>query len=98
MPRSAARVGDITSHGAPLGPGPGCLTVLIGGRPAWRAGADVHVCPLMQGSQPHVGGQVAAASTTVMIGGAPAARTGDAIVEAAGPNAIVGGAPNVMIG
>ena len=33
----AARAGDITSHGTPLGPGPGSSTVLIGGRPAWRA-------------------------------------------------------------
>lgn len=32
----AARVGDTTAHGSPLGPGPGCPTVLIGGMPAWR--------------------------------------------------------------
>lgn len=34
--RPAARVGDPTAHGNPLGPGPGSLDVLIGGRPAWR--------------------------------------------------------------
>ena len=98
MPSSAARVGDVTSHGTPLGPGPGCSTVLIGGRPEWRAGVDVHVCPLVQVSQPHVGGQVVAGSSTVMIGGAPAARVGDTVLEPAGPNAIIEGAPNVMIG
>lgn len=33
----AARLGDTTSHGTPLTPGLGCLTVLIGFQPAWRA-------------------------------------------------------------
>src|ERR1035437_9544513 len=33
----AARVTSLTGHGTPLGPGPGCPTVLIGGFPAWRA-------------------------------------------------------------
>lgn len=33
----AARVTDTTSHGTPLAPGPGCLNVLIGAMPAWRA-------------------------------------------------------------
>ena len=32
----AARMGDQTSHGTPLAPGPGSVTVLIGGQPAWR--------------------------------------------------------------
>jgi uncharacterized Zn-binding protein involved in type VI secretion len=94
----AARVGDMTSHGTPLGLGPGCLTVLIGGAPAWRAGVDFHMCPLFNGPQPHVGGMAALASTTVMIGGLPAARQGDSIVEAGGPNTIVGGLPTVLIG
>jgi uncharacterized Zn-binding protein involved in type VI secretion len=43
----AARVGDQTSHGTPLGPGPGSVNVLIGGMPAWRATADFHACPLV---------------------------------------------------
>jgi uncharacterized Zn-binding protein involved in type VI secretion len=33
----AARVGDTTGHGTPLGPGPGSPTVMIGKMPAWRA-------------------------------------------------------------
>lgn len=33
----AARVTDMTSHGTPLTPGPGSLTVMIGFMPAWRA-------------------------------------------------------------
>ena len=93
----AARVGDMTSHGTPLGPGPGSPTVLIGGLPAWRA-ADFHACPLLNGLQPHVGGVVGVGSTTVLIGGLPAARQGDVITESGGPNAIAVGCPTVVIG
>jgi uncharacterized Zn-binding protein involved in type VI secretion len=98
MGQPAARVGDTTSHGTPLFPGPGSSTVLIGGMPAWRATADTHVCPLVDGLKPHVGGVVAVGSMTVMIGGLPAARQGDMVVEAGAPNAIAMGAPTVMIG
>jgi uncharacterized Zn-binding protein involved in type VI secretion len=94
----AARVGDMTSHGTPLGPGPGSPTVLIGSMPAWRAGSDMHVCPLVTGVVPHVGGVVAVGSVTVLIGGLPAARQGDIIVEAGPPNTITVGCPTVMIG
>jgi uncharacterized Zn-binding protein involved in type VI secretion len=38
MPKGpAARVGDVSGHGAPLAPGPGASTVFIGGQPAWRS-------------------------------------------------------------
>jgi len=94
----AARLGDLTSHGTPLGPGPGCPTVLIGGMPAWRATADVHACPLVNGVQPHVGGMVAMGSATVLIGSLPAARMGDMITEPGGPNSIAIGCPTVEIG
>jgi uncharacterized Zn-binding protein involved in type VI secretion len=98
MGQPAARVGDQTAHGTPLSPGPGCPTVIIGGMPAWRAGSDTHVCPLVDGVKPHVGGVVAVGSVTVMIGSLPAARQGDMIVEAGAPNPIVLGAMTVMIG
>ena len=98
MGQPAARVGDMTSHGTPLAPGPGSPTVLIGGMPAWRAGSDMHLCPLVDGLKPHVGGVVAVGSVTVMIAGLPAARQGDLIIEAGAPNAIAMGAPTVMIG
>lgn len=94
----AARVGDQTSHGTPLSPGPGAPTVLIGGLPAWRAGSDMHVCPLFDGPKPHVGGTVAVGSATVLIGGLPAARQGDQILEAGPPNAIAMGLATVLIG
>jgi uncharacterized Zn-binding protein involved in type VI secretion len=98
MGQPAARIGDQTSHGTPLGPGPGCPTVLIGNLPAWRATADSHVCPLSDGPKPHGGGVVAVGSMTVQIGGLPAARMGDMVVEAGPPNAILGGEPTVLIG
>jgi|HubBroStandDraft_6_1064221.scaffolds.fasta_scaffold381771_2 uncharacterized Zn-binding protein involved in type VI secretion len=98
MGQPAARVGDMTGHGKPLSPGPGCPTVLIGGTPAWRAGSDFHACPLVDGVKPHVGGVVAKGSATVMIGGLPAARVGDQVVEAGPPDPIATGAFDVLIG
>lgn len=98
MGQPAARIGDPTSHGSPLGPGPGCATVLIGGRPAWRALSDMHVCPLSDGPKPHAGGTVMVGSATVLIASLPAARMGDMIVEAGAPNSIASGAPDVLIG
>lgn len=94
----AARVGDMTGHGTPLGPGPGSANVLIGGMPAFRAGADFHTCPLFNGPAPHVGGVISMGSTTVLINNLPAARQGDMITEAGPPNSIVMGCPTVMIG
>ena len=98
MGQPAARVGDQTGHGTPLAPGPGAPTVLIGGKPAWRAGTDTHVCPLSDGPKPHVGGVVAKGSATVLIEGLPAARVGDQVVEVGAPNPIAMGDPTVLIG
>jgi uncharacterized Zn-binding protein involved in type VI secretion len=98
MGQPAARVGDQTGHGTPLGPGPGAPTVLIGGKPAWRAGTDSHACPLSDGPKPHVGGMVAKGSATVLIAGLPAARVGDQVVEVGAPNPIAMGDPTVLIG
>jgi uncharacterized Zn-binding protein involved in type VI secretion len=94
----AARLADLTSHGTPLGPGPGSPDVLIGGMPAWRALGDTHACPLVTVLVPHVGGVVAVGSTSVLIGGMPAARMGDMVVEVGPPNAIAIGCPTVKIG
>ena len=98
MGQPAARVGDMTSHGSPLGVGPGSTDVFIGSMPAWRAGVDMHTCPLVSGTVPHVGGTVAVGSSTVFINGFPAVRQGDSIVEAGPPNAISMGLPTVLIG
>lgn len=94
----AARLGDPTAHGTPLGPGPGSPTVLIGGMPAWRTLTDMHACPLITVLVPHVSGIVPMGSVTVLINSLPAARQGDLIVEAAPPNSIVMGCPTVEIG
>lgn len=99
MGQPAARVGDNTSHGTPLSPGPGSANVLIGGAPAWRAGSDFHSCPLsMPGPVPHVGGTVAVGSATVLVNGMPLCRQGDQVIESAPPNAIAVGEPTVLIG
>lgn len=94
----AARMGDMTSHGTPLAPGPGSLNVLVGGMPAWRAVVDFHACPLVTVLVPHVGGVVAMGSFTVLINNFPAARQGDMVIEVGPPNAIAMGCPTVMIG
>jgi uncharacterized Zn-binding protein involved in type VI secretion len=94
----AARVGDLTSHGTPLVPGPGSVNVFIGGMPAWRAVSDFHTCPLVTVLVPHVGGVVTLGSTTVLINNLPAARQGDMITEAGPPNSIAIGCPTVQIG
>jgi uncharacterized Zn-binding protein involved in type VI secretion len=52
----------------------------------------------VDGVKPHVGGVVAVGSATVLIGGLPAARQGDLVVEAGAPNAVALGAPTVVIG
>lgn len=98
MGQPAARVTDQTSHGSPLAPGPGSPNVLIGSKPAWRVGSDMHTCPLSDGPKPHVGGVVAMGSTTVLINGLPAVRQGDQIIEAGPPNVIAIGEPTVLIG
>ena len=69
----------------------------IGGKDAWRV-SDAHICPLSDGPKPHAGGAVAVGSVTVMIGGLPAARVGDMVVEAGPPDPISSGAPTVNIG
>jgi len=71
---------------------------MIGKKPAWRATADAHVCPLSDGPKPHAGGVVSLGSVTVKIGGLPAARLGDMVTEVGPPNAIASGAPTVVIG
>lgn len=84
----------MTSHGIPLGPGPGSPNVLIGGLPAWRIMVDYHSCPLPY----HIGGVVMLGSSTVFINGLSAARVGDVVVEAGPPNPIALGCPTVIFG
>ena len=98
MGQAAARLGDSTSHGTPLSPGPGSANVLIGGMPAWRVGQDTHSCPLTTGTVPHAVGVVSVGSTTVLINGTPAVRMNDKVVESGPPNTILSGDITVLIG
>lgn len=66
--------------------------------PAARVG-DMHVCPLVNGVVPHVGGPVLPpGGVTVFIGGMPAARVGDLLTCVGPPDTIVMGSGTVMIG
>jgi uncharacterized Zn-binding protein involved in type VI secretion len=60
---------------------------------------DMHVCPLVTGVVPHVGGPVTGPGTpTVLIGGMPAAVVGDMLVCTGPPDTIVKGSATVLIG
>lgn len=66
--------------------------------PAARVG-DMHVCPLVTGVVPHVGGPVIPPGTpTVMIAGQPAATVGDMCTCTGPPDSIIMGSSTVMIG
>ncbi|MEO7316905.1 MAG: PAAR domain-containing protein [Ginsengibacter sp.] len=60
---------------------------------------DMHVCPMVTGTVPHVGGPVLPpGEPTVLIGGMPAARVGDMCVCSGPPDTIVAGSGTVTIG
>jgi len=66
--------------------------------PAARLG-DMHVCPMVTGLVPHVGGPVLPpACPTVLLGGQPAARVGDMLTCVGPPDVIAMGSVTVMIG
>ena len=68
------------------------------GQPAARI-TDMHVCPMVTGVVPHVGGPILPpGAPTVLIGGLPAARLGDMATCVGPPDAIIMGAPTVLIG
>lgn len=67
------------------------------GQPAARIG-DMHVCPMVTGTVPHVGGPVAKGQPTVLIGKMPAARAADMAVCVGPPDTIAKGSGTVLIG
>jgi uncharacterized Zn-binding protein involved in type VI secretion len=68
------------------------------GQPAARIN-DMHVCPMVTGNTPHVGGPLLpAGEPTVLIGGVPAARAGDKATCTGPPDTIVTGSATVQIG
>ncbi len=60
---------------------------------------DNHVCPMVTGIVPHVGGPILPPGcVTVLIGNMPAARVGDMVVCVGPPDTIVKGSATVLIG
>lgn len=60
---------------------------------------DMHTCPMVTGTVPHVGGPVMPPGcATVMIGGQPAARVSDMLTCTGPPDTIAAGSATVMIG
>ncbi len=98
----AARRGDSTTHGGGIH-GSGYAKVRVGGKSAWRVG-DMHICRQLNPpppSNPHGPGMVLKGSFTVLIGGQPAARQSDVIMEPAAVvaiNPIASGETTVLIG
>jgi uncharacterized Zn-binding protein involved in type VI secretion len=59
----------------------------------------MHVCPMVNGVVPHVGGPVLPpGAVTVLIGNLPAARVGDLCICTGPPDSIVLGSASVLIG
>jgi uncharacterized Zn-binding protein involved in type VI secretion len=75
----------------------GCPTVLIGGLPASRIG-DSHVCPMVTGIVPHVGGPFILGSFTVLVGGMPQSRVGDMLICVGPPDTAAMGQNTVLVG
>jgi len=67
-------------------------------KPASRI-TDMHVCPMVTGVVPHVGGPILPpGAVTVLIGSLPAARVGDMATCVGPPDSIVMGSATVLIG
>ena len=65
--------------------------------PAARV-TDLHVCPMVTGVVPHIGGPILPpCAMTVIIGGLPAARISDMAVCVGPPDIIVKGSSSVLI-
>lgn len=61
--------------------------------------SDFHVCPMVTGVVPHVGGPVIGpGEATVLIGSMPAAVVGDSVMCVGPPDTIIAGSGTVMIG
>jgi uncharacterized Zn-binding protein involved in type VI secretion len=68
------------------------------GQPAARI-TDMHVCPMVTGIIPHVGGPILPpGGIPVLIGGMPAARVGDMAVCVGPPDVIALGSFTTLIG
>lgn len=66
-------------------------------RPAARV-TDMHVCPMLTGPVPHVGGPVVVPCPTVLIGRLPAATAAAMVVCVGPPDMIAMGSATVLTG
>jgi uncharacterized Zn-binding protein involved in type VI secretion len=69
----------------------------VPGPPAARV-TDMHVCPMVTGVVPHVGGPIALGCFTVLTGMLPQARVGDMAVCVGPPDTIALGSFTVIVG
>ena len=67
------------------------------GAPAARIG-DMHVCPMVTGVVPHVGGPIALGCPTVLVAGMPQSRVGDIAVCVGPPDTVAVGSTTVLVG
>ncbi len=67
------------------------------GQPAARM-TDMHVCPMVTGVVPHVGGPIIKGQPTVLIGKMPAARATDMATCVGPPDVIAKGSATCLIG
>ncbi|GGI68131.1 type VI secretion protein [Polymorphobacter multimanifer] len=67
------------------------------GPPAARI-TDMHVCPMVTGIVPHVGGPIALGCFTVLTGMLPQARIGDMAICVGPPDTIALGSFTVIVG
>lgn len=95
MGMPACRITDPTAHGGIVVLG--FPTVLIGYMPASRIG-DLHVCPMVTGIVPHVGGPFVLGSMTVLVGNMPQSRVTDMLICVGPPDIAVMGEPTVLVG
>ncbi|MEM1205917.1 MAG: PAAR domain-containing protein [Acidobacteriota bacterium] len=66
--------------------------------PAARV-TDMHVCPMVTGTVPHVGGPaLPPGEPTVLVGGLPALRLGDLLTCTGPPDTVIAGSSTVFIG
>jgi uncharacterized Zn-binding protein involved in type VI secretion len=67
------------------------------GQPAARL-TDLHVCPMVTGLVPHVGGPILNGAATVLVGGLPQARLGDPALCVGPPDLVAQGSATVLVG
>jgi uncharacterized Zn-binding protein involved in type VI secretion len=66
------------------------------GQPAARIG-DPHVCPMVTGIVPHVGGPISMGSPNVITGGLPQARVTDMCICVGPPDMIIKASMTVLV-